>query len=369
MRLYSTPQSAEALEVSVLAVLETLVAVGVSLWLVVLLDSWTHVAIGAALAPLVLLRTPESTELGLRWGDRMLGTKLPDWMESASDTARGASRVLVKCLLLVGMMFAVVAIVVWSALQLFGVRIAATAMGAFQHPLHTLASIPYNWTRICFCTDIAHPPEAIAGAEIFSFSVRPGSVSRGNMILVPIFGFHYLYHLSIKTTALVLAPLLWINSRATTKRALKTRLDYLHQSSMSRLVVMLSVGTIAFFVLKLFLYAGVNELATWWNSLSFSAARDDLVAPGLIPWWQVASTVNSGIALVLFFYADWTLTRIRNEDLDDGARKLADGITRTGAVVRAMLSLYTIACVLYIVSRLAWNMDWPPLGGRLFPWG
>lgn len=67
IRWYSTVESAENLEISVLAVLESICAVSLSLWLAWHFQSYTHIVVAIVLAPLLLLRTEESTRLGLIW--------------------------------------------------------------------------------------------------------------------------------------------------------------------------------------------------------------------------------------------------------------------------------------------------------------
>lgn len=76
IRLWSTAESVEAEEVSLLAVLEAVAAVCLTVYLAVrepitlpwlgweVFGDWTHVVVGAALAPLLLLRTERSTDLG-----------------------------------------------------------------------------------------------------------------------------------------------------------------------------------------------------------------------------------------------------------------------------------------------------------------
>ncbi len=66
-RWYSTVESAENLEVSVLAAVESMCAVTLSLWLAWHCQTYTHLVGAIVIAPLLLLRTEESVELGLRW--------------------------------------------------------------------------------------------------------------------------------------------------------------------------------------------------------------------------------------------------------------------------------------------------------------
>ena len=68
---YSTPKSATARTVSVLALVETLAAVGIYIWIAV---SWgtLHLLIAACVTPFLLLRTEESIKLGLKFSTKYL---------------------------------------------------------------------------------------------------------------------------------------------------------------------------------------------------------------------------------------------------------------------------------------------------------
>jgi len=64
-RWSSTPESANALQVSILAVFETLLAIGIYAWIAVHFGT-LHLLVAACVTPFVLLRTPVSTDLGLK---------------------------------------------------------------------------------------------------------------------------------------------------------------------------------------------------------------------------------------------------------------------------------------------------------------
>ena len=66
MRWVSSRESVRQGEPSVLAIVETLVAMGLSLWIAVHFATVEHVVIGACVAPLLMLRTDESAALGVR---------------------------------------------------------------------------------------------------------------------------------------------------------------------------------------------------------------------------------------------------------------------------------------------------------------
>ncbi|MBT8421368.1 MAG: hypothetical protein KJO08_11000, partial [Gammaproteobacteria bacterium] len=67
MRRISTPDSVEKNEPTVLAIVETVLAVaaywGIAWWF----DTHWHLLFSICVAPLLLLRSPESTEEGVRW--------------------------------------------------------------------------------------------------------------------------------------------------------------------------------------------------------------------------------------------------------------------------------------------------------------
>lgn len=64
MRFHSTPESVEKLEPTWLAVIETIFSVGIYLW-IGFTWGFQYLA-GAVVAPLMLLRTKSSVELGLK---------------------------------------------------------------------------------------------------------------------------------------------------------------------------------------------------------------------------------------------------------------------------------------------------------------
>ena len=53
-----------------------------------------------------------------------------------------------------------------------------------------------------------------------------------------------------------------------------------------------------------------------------------------------------------------------DDDISNGAVKFVRGAW----FIRGILSIYSIACVLYITASVAPELDLPPLRGELFPW-
>ena len=199
---HSTRESVENGEISVLAIIETVLAVSVSFWLAIsLLESWWPMLIGVCLAPFLLLRTERATELGLRWLDSSL-----KWFMSQEDTfsgllhayqdlgksfANGLGMVmgrfqpspvslvpylfLVLSCLVIGIIFLVLVfffsvfilillLVVFAALVIV-IRTASVVYSALHHPGKALVAIPANWRNVALSTDSFLVPETIAGIE------------------------------------------------------------------------------------------------------------------------------------------------------------------------------------------------------------
>jgi hypothetical protein len=79
MRWISDRQSVESEQVSMLAIFETAVAVGISITIIIYTKSVTHIAIGAAIAPFLLIRTCNSAELSMKI-TRWISTPLYDML-------------------------------------------------------------------------------------------------------------------------------------------------------------------------------------------------------------------------------------------------------------------------------------------------
>nr|VFJ47973.1 MAG: hypothetical protein BECKFW1821A_GA0114235_10188 [Candidatus Kentron sp. FW]VFJ51698.1 MAG: hypothetical protein BECKFW1821B_GA0114236_10106 [Candidatus Kentron sp. FW] len=67
MRWISTPESVERNEPTALAIFETVLAVAAYWGIAVWFDTHIHLLVSICVAPLLLLRSKESTEKGVRW--------------------------------------------------------------------------------------------------------------------------------------------------------------------------------------------------------------------------------------------------------------------------------------------------------------
>ena len=144
MRVFSTSQSIADGEPSVASIIETLVAIAVSAGIAIRYNTLTHIAVGACVAPFLLLRSQESVALGARW------------FQHAAPT--NSSEVFL--------------VITWRYLRLiiysYGIRVLAT----LRHPIKGIQNIPSNWVRVVLCTDIEAPIELVPGAGTVDDAVR-----------------------------------------------------------------------------------------------------------------------------------------------------------------------------------------------------
>lgn len=353
--------------------IETALSIACTVWLAIFVwETWNHVAIAASIAPLLLLRTERSQNRGVRWF-----LSLFEWSMRRKSKL---SYLLLPLDLL---------IVIFGAT---GVRVLATIVTFFESPLESIRAIPVNWRRVTLSTDLTILPEAVPGiAQLSPEELERRNIPEVNLgyltkwlrshsapvyIMViafilfgPMYSFALLYRFSLKSTAVVWLPLLWIIPKAWPRRNLITRLALITHSPWGKVITLLSLLTIGLFLAKLFLYAGATGLAEHWDSWPYADDLALFVEPYTLPWWQVCSFANSLVAVSMYFLAGHALV-VRNYESEASVdNTIIDYVVRIAATIRAAFSMYTSACLLYLVLIKvgAWNL--PPIGDKLFPWG
>jgi hypothetical protein len=176
--------------------------------------------------------------------------------------------------------------------------------------------------------------------------------------------------MSLKSTAIVWLPLIWIIVWIRRKQEidLAVRLSLINKSSPGRFVFLFSCLVIAIFIVKLLLFNSINTLSDWWNTLSVVPLVIEIVAPFAIPPWQLASVLNSGISIFLFMRASQGLIFLQNPERYTHQLRSIDLVISTCMVIKLIISLYTISCLLYILSSQFPEWQLPPLENRIFPW-
>lgn len=229
---WRTSREATQQTFSVLAALEVALAVflywAYALWA----HTQVHLIIGAVVAPFLLLRSPESSELGRRWF-RKVDFVLIDqnWISKQYSRARereGVIRVIaVSCAIIMALVIGLMGALV--------IRILATLLNIPAG----IRSLSENWWRTLFATDIFTKPEIVPGhateSSLYNYMSDLPSVFRDFLStykekrsivgfvefinscfgLIFVFGISlvpsYVYRLSIKSTAWVHWPLAYVS--------------------------------------------------------------------------------------------------------------------------------------------------------------
>jgi hypothetical protein len=391
VKLYSTPEAIARGEPSLLAILETLLAMSLYVILALRQNTLLHLAIAAAAAPLVLIRTEYATLRAFYLYARNLsfpedtthppGPRRPTPFFQVRTLGWLAERIFM-------LLFTVVLATVGGAglaVTLILVKARANLEALIRNPLDGLKAIPGNWKKQVLCVDMAHPPELLPGIEnappeldVLKFRStlnRFWSGASADPIMtvgfVPMLLLQYLpaiiYRFSLKGTALVWSPLLWlIHTGLDRSLPLRVRLEYLCTADLPRFQRYYSALLLIMFGAKVYLFVAWMQLAHVWRALPGARTFEQFVVPAGIPPWQIAAALNAISTWAVYFVAEWYLILIRHRipvyesTLDRGLR--------AGSVVRGLLALYTIACTIYIVVRASSAWELPPLETKLFPW-
>ncbi len=381
MRFWSTPQSAQAGEVTVLAILETVAATAVSVWLVVHRGTLKHVVIGACLAPFLLMRTEEATEIAFKWTERFIL-----WI-NIEETSPGWRSVCLAILLPL-------------------MRPASIILTVIRHPLRSLRSIPYNWNLVILATDFHHPPEILAGVETRNFvladlrfknyirDVIPEliedqiSLSGYILTVVKFIVFAVLctiwflpaltYRYSLKATAIAYLPIIWIlHDGFVDASKFQRKLEDILTAQSERFKRWYSGFVILFLVIgPAVVYFMFNQ---WWQQLTgWLKAGNPAVLVLLSPFlptepnglnvrgWHLFRGVNAVLTFLLLFWADGKMRQIRRGELQktDGAV----AVLNLWLLVRWILTFYIIGCTLFIiVTAMHWKDFWP-IHFQWWPW-
>lgn len=358
MRLVSSPESVKRSEVSMLAILETLAAIALVFFLSARFNTLRWLASAMCVAPLLLLRTEQSTKFGIEWIDRWL-----DWLgDSTIEKIKGPATFYWLPVYFLGL--------VWGGIA---VRVGATLWGVLTEPISALRAIPKNWSRVILAMDSRFAPEFIPEHPRITlpreFPEFTWPEFLGGMIplVVILFLPALFYRWSLKATSIIYAPLVFI-VHTTFRRTsdLRTKLELIKRSDLTRILVIYAICYIAAFSLKLVFMMNLPGFADWWNESPVRQFAALYVAPAQIPKWQLASLANCGFALGTWFLARYALLRIDvGKPWPESTVQGALGFT-TG--LRTLLALYAIVCTGYITLRAARGWHWPALGAKWLPW-
>ncbi len=373
MRFISNVESVRRGEPTVLAITETLVAMGLTLWIAVHFGTVKHIVVSACIAPFLLLRTDESAVFGVRIFD-----KIGRWL-------RERPRWLVWI------------VFIPLLLSFAPIRVFATVVTVLRSPAAVIRAIPWNWRRIAVATDFCRSPQFLPtpddatllggmdmgdGYDLYrGYREKLDRAGEGatwaiaaviwwlmlSVVLLLAGLPAILYRWSLKSTAIIWFPLLWaLREVAPSDKPLRARLSLFEKSDLVRFVLLVSAAALLAFALKLWFWNEAAHAAAAWNETLGGRIATIHIAPGVIEWWQVATVLNSAIAIVLWLYVRSCLRHIK---VGVPRREVAvERVLGWTLFVRRLLTTYTILCVGYLYFREATAWQLPPLGGKLFPW-
>ena len=343
MNFSSTPESADRSEITFLAIVETLVAVTLSIFLLKILGSATHIVIGALIAPFLFLRTDASTARAFAIFDSCF----PRLGEVVSSIASFHDR-------LPPFLRSITFLLLWLPLFLLGtvaIRIAATILTLVSSPRESLLAIPGNWVRVALAMDHRHPPELLPGLEtahepqaslenLKYGKLRSLIISATESALfqklgvLAIYGSAVMYRFFLKSTSLIYFPLIWISDVPLTANGiLNFPLERVRRwYAWAILVVMLSPLVISFHT--------PDTLATHRDRAIYS-----YVLPVSTYWWQISRVIAVGVTIAVYFYARTLATRQVQPETE---RTIIAGANR----LRAACAVFTMLAFLIIVLTL-----------------
>jgi hypothetical protein len=393
IRYFSTPLSADRGEISILSVAETISAILISFGFAWFWGTAFHIAVSASLAPLFLLRTKRSTVISI---------KLLKVVLEKLNKYEGFIYVLLWFLVLP---FAVVTI-----------KIIAISVVLITRPLSSLSAIPFNWRRIVLGVDSHYPPELVPGWERYaSKNNKPGQdiymtfwplakhtalllqdtfrtikynlirILKGDPIEKEIMlkqlrmalhntlwlassFFSFLisipFRFSLKSTAIIWSPLLWIFWNLPLKRSIINHFILIKTQDINKFIRFYSVVIIILFSIKLYVYINLSRIADGVKRYILETNLTPYIEPKSIPSWQIASATNAIITWGIYLFADSYLKSLDVGDYERLSPHTTRWILGSAIFVRCMLSLWVIYCLLY----LAWLTEWPHFAIQWAPW-
>jgi len=362
MRVVSSKESVARGEVSILAIIETLLAVILVFYLSAHFNTLSWLAVTMCVSPLLLLRTEKSTRLGIEWWDLWVEKIVDPWMNYTGWN------------------------IIKSALGVFAwvlgppiIRIGATVTAFGTRPGDALKAVSTNWARITLATDSRQPPELIPDHQewnlqwfvrILTYEPNKGPVVwKGFIVFFSICIFFLpalFYRWSLKATSIIYGPLVFVaHSTFSESTDLRTKLELIKRGDLSRIRVWYGVIAITTFLVKLLLMMNLPSFTDWWNEHPVSSFLALYVAPAEIPKWQLAELANSALAIGATLFARHALLRydLNHPWPEKPVKRLLGFVSG----LRWVLALYAILCTGYITMRAAQHWHWPALGEHWLP--
>jgi len=398
MRFKSTLKSVKDGEITVLAIIESLFAMTISIAIGLYFSTWYHLVISVTLAPFLLLKTEYSTSLGISFLDKS-GNLLLYHLEKVSRKFKRDYDIytyqnklpyaftILSILTLVSLGH-YISIFFYAPL----IRTIVIVIGVCKHPIISLKNIPQNWKRITLAIDIFYPPELILGYEEYGKSVLLKFSNLFNILTFHkhwksftihdlfLYYFSYLsilqliilyipasiYRISLKATSLVYLPIVWIINRTfSEKLTFKLMLLSIREDELEKFKRYYSgIIFFLFYLIPLFVLQKWDEILIFFQNylgknIELINAYTFIVTFEI---WHVARLLNFIATYILFFLSDKLLRLLEFDQIK--STNNAYITIRYILIFRSILGFYVMACTLYIIYS---TIELPDIGGQWFP--
>jgi hypothetical protein len=172
-----------------------------------------------------------------------------------------------------------------------------------------------------------------------------------------------LYRWSLKSTALIWSPLLWIAGQISEVADLPRFLRDVVRLTFYKLSRLYSGIVILLFAGKIWLFFAFSQVAHSLDSFPGWIVLGHYVLPDEIPLWHMAAALNAVLAWVIFFQAE---RHMEDSQFSIPQPDALQNRFKALLVTRNVLSIYTALCTLYITWQITTAFSIPRL--RVVPW-
>ena len=330
MRFRSTPESAENLEPTWLAIIETIASIGIYLWIG--LEWGFQIWAWAVLtAPWMLFRSKCSIEWGLKLHALLhdLAEDMTERNELYIDIETDSKLRTIRKGVPISI-FIVTALLAITA-SLFVIRLVTTIVCMLKRPYLVIQGAPRNWIRQTICTDTYRPPEIIPGEISSKHSILRDAISSLKMLpkrdrfvevwatalLLPaIIGYipPLIYRVSFKATAIIYAPFIWVAHSATDEKlTLVKRLKQYTEGAREKLRRKFSMAVLGVLAAKLGVVYGLVEVDTLLKKVGGSKKALEMLGAKDWQWWQATLAIEVALTFVILYFCDAAIPRIDDE--------------------------------------------------------
>lgn len=372
MRYFSTDESIIEREMSVLALIETVLAMSFSIFIAIKYRVVAHIVFGISIAPFLLLRTDMSTKLGVSWFKKMF-----------SFENKIINKIPVKGTNLFSGIILFLLILILAAVSALFVRVVATIVTLLKYPVESITSIPLNWFTIALVMDMKHPPELLPGLNRYGddaelrfvtwpwFSGLFKEILKGppdnretairetiqlSFVSFLFYGFLYfpalIYRFSLKATSLIYLPFIWIIGTGKSKdNNLKLVLDDIMKSQVERIKRLYAVFVIIFLTIIPF------TTSFYWEKISANWQGKSFIKYFFlideIDSWHITRFGSCIITFLLFYFADKISIRVNHYNISRS--EIIKLFFSMGFRIRTIMTLWTIGCGIHILYS---SVDW-----------